>query len=141
MASGAKRGAKPIGELLAMGVIAGLVAFGLALANRPHASRRAPARAANMLDARDALFELHAGAARLSVQSRDRALSRDLDLALVVDGVSRPLVLGRDDLHASGDALRATFAVTFGEPGSGESSIVDATLELRADVARDALDV
>ncbi len=140
MSSGPKSGSKPIGELLAMGVIAGLVAFGLALANRPHAPRRPPQRAANLLDARDALFELHPGAARLSVQSRDRALSRDLDLALVVDGVSRPLVLGREELRASGDALRATFAVTFGEPGNGAST-VDATLELRPDVARDALDV
>ena len=110
-------------------------------ARQPSARAAAPPqRAANLLDARDALFELHPGAARLSVQSRDGALSRDLDLALVVDGVSRPLVLGREELRASGDALRATFAVTFGEPGNGAST-VDATLELRPDVARDALDI
>jgi hypothetical protein len=140
MSSGSKAGSKPIGELLAVGVLAGLAAWGLAFAIRPNVSRRAPVRAANLLDARDALFELHPGAARLTVLSRDRALSRDLDLALVVDGASRPLVLGRDDLHASGDALRATFAVTFGEPGPDQNT-VDATLELRADVERDALDV
>lgn len=140
MASGSKSGGKPLGELLAMGLIAGLVALGLGLANRPHAIRRPPTRAANLLDARDALFELHPGAGRLEVQSRDRALSRDLDLALVVDGVSRPLVLGRDELRYSGDVMRATFAVTFGEPGNGAST-VDVTLELHPDVARDALDI
>ncbi len=100
-------GSKRIGELVAMGVIAGLVAWMLAYANRPHVARRTAVRAANVLDARDALFELHPGAARLTVMSRDRSLSRDLDLALVVDGASRPLVLGHDDLHASGDAVRA----------------------------------
>jgi hypothetical protein len=140
MSSGGRPGSKRVGELVAMGVIAGLGAWMLAYANRPHVARHASARAANLLDARDALFELHPGAARLTVMSRDRSLSRDLDLALVVDGVSRPLVLGRDDLHASGDAVRATFAVTFGEPGAGGGT-VDATLELRADVARDALGV
>ena len=131
-------GSKPVGELVAMGLIAGLVAFGLALANRPHAAGRAPIRGASLLDARDALFELHPGAARLSVESRDRALSRDVDLSIVVDGEARPLVLGRDDLRPAGDAVRAIFAVTFGEPETGPRT-VEATLELRPDVARGAL--
>jgi hypothetical protein len=131
-------GSKPVGELVAMGVIAGLAAFGLAMANRPHAARRAPTRVANALDARDALFELHPGAARLTVLSRDHAVSRDVDLALVVDGVSRPLVLARDELRPAGDALRATFAVAFGDPAAGDA--VDATLELRPDPGKEAME-
>jgi len=116
-----------------MGIIAGLVAFGLAFATRTHGTVRAPARSPTGLETHIASFELHPAAARLSVRSRDGALSRELDLALVVDGNTRPLVLDRDELRITPDGLRATLPVSLGD------ATIDATLELRDDVPRDAL--
>ena len=116
-----------------MGVIAGLVAFGLAFATRTRGVARPPVRSATGLETRIASFELHPAAARLSVRSRDGALSRELDLALVVDGNTRPLVLDRDELRVTPDGLRATLPVSVGD------ATVDATLELRTDAPRDAL--
>ena len=66
-----------------MGVIAGLVAFGLAFATRTHGTSHAPVRSPTGLQTHGASFELHPAAARLSVRSRDGALNRELDLALV----------------------------------------------------------
>lgn len=117
-----------------MGVIAGLVAFGLALAGRPHSAGRAPQRAPNALEAQRAAFDLHAGAARLTVRSKDGAFTRDVDLGLVVDGTTRPLALGREDLRPAGDVLRAQFPLAL-----DDSTTIDAMLELHADAARDAL--
>jgi hypothetical protein len=122
-----------VGELVAMGVIAGLVAFGLAYAARPRTAFRAPARAGTVLETRTASFELHPGAARVTVRSRDGAVSRDVDLALVVDGAARPLALARDDLRWVAGTLRAAVPVPLGD------ATVDATLELRADPTTDAL--
>jgi hypothetical protein len=116
-----------------MGVIAGLVAFGLAFATRTRGPARAPVRSPNTLETRGATFELHPAAARLSVRSRDGALSRDLDLALVVDGDTRPLALDRDELRITPDGLRASVPIAI------EDTTLEATLELRADAARDAL--
>ncbi len=117
-----------------MGIIAGLVAFGLALAGRTHSAGRAPQRAPNALEAQRAAFDLHAGAARLTVRSKDGAFTRDVDLALVVDGTTRPLALGREDLRPAGDVLRAQFQLAL-----DDSTTIDATLELHADAPRDAL--
>jgi hypothetical protein len=124
---------RSVGELVAMGVIAGLVAFGLALATRPHGAAKAPPRAQTTLETRSARFELHPGAARLTVRSRDDAVSRELELALVVDGALQPLTLGRDDLRSAPDAIRAKVSVPIAE------GWVDAQIELRADAARDAI--
>src|SRR5260221_4636523 len=126
-------GRRPVGELLAMGVIAGLVAFGLAYAGRPHGAVKAPSRAPTVLETRGASFELHPGAARLTVRSRDRAVSRDLDLALVIDGTVTPLVLARDDLRPGPDLFRAPVPLPVGD------RTIDAEVELRPDPARDAL--
>ena len=117
-----------------MGLIAGLVAFGLALAGRPRGATRAAQRAPNALEAQRAAFDLHAGAARLTVRSKDGAFTRDVDLGLVVDGVTRPLALGREDLRPAGDVLRAQFPLAL-----NDSASIDATLELHVDPARDAL--
>ncbi|MGD0525702.1 MAG: CehA/McbA family metallohydrolase [Polyangiaceae bacterium] len=133
MSSGRRRESRPLGELVAMGVIAGLVAFGLAFATRSHGTARAPVRSPTGLESRIASFDLHPAAAKLSVRSRDGALSRELDLALVVDGTTRPLVLDRDELRITPDGLRATLPVSVGD------ATIDATLELRADAPHDAL--
>jgi hypothetical protein len=116
-----------------MGVIAGLAAFGLALATRTRGTVRVPVRAADTLETRGATFELHPAAARLSVRSRDGTLSRDLDLALVVDGDTRPLALDRDGLHVTPDGLRASVPIAI------EDATLEAALEIHTDAARDAL--
>src|SRR5258708_7462727 len=127
--------ARPVGELAAMGIIAGLVAFGLAYAARPRAALRAPTRAGTVLETRTASFELHPGAARLTARSRDGTVSRDIDLEVVVDGAPRPLSLARDDLRSVAGALRANVPLAIGDAN------VDASLEFRADAAADALTI
>jgi hypothetical protein len=124
---------RPFTELLAMGVIAGLVAFALAYATRPGAVTRSPPPVRPPLSTPGAVFELHPAASQLTVRSRDGLVTRDLDLALVVDGVSRPLALARGDLRAEAGAVRATLPVPIGD------ATVDAELELRVDPSRDAL--
>src|SRR5260370_11069057 len=118
-----------------MGVIAGLLAFSLAYATRPHGTAKAPTHAPTVLETHGASFELHPGAGRLTVRSRDGAVSRDIDLALVIDGATRPLVLARDDLRQGPNSLRATVPVPVGD----EAVAVEAQLDLLADPAHDAL--
>jgi hypothetical protein len=126
-------GSRPLGERIAMGIIAGLVAFGLAFATRTRGTARVPVRAPNSLESRGATFELHPAAARLTVRSRDGALDRELDLALVVDGDTRPLALDRDELRATADGLRASVPIAVAD------ATLEATLEIHVDAARDAL--
>ncbi len=116
-----------------MGLIAGLVAFGLAYMTRPRGAPPPAPHLLNLLETRGAAFELHPGAARITVLSRDRRLSRDIDLALVVDGVARPLVLGPDDLHPYADSLRITVPVAIGD------AMVDTDMNLHVDPERDVL--
>jgi hypothetical protein len=125
-------GPKPVGELVAMGVIAGLIAFGLAFATRSRPAGRAPSRPHSQLEALGAVFEFHPSSSRLTVRTRDGAFSRDLDMAIVVDGVARPLALGKDDVRPAGDAFRATLPVSL------DDQSIDVTLGLRTDVTRDA---
>jgi hypothetical protein len=124
---------QPFAELLAMGVIAGLVAFGIAYSTRPGGVIRAPAPPRPPLSTAGAIFELHPGASQLTVASRDGIVSRDIDLALTVDGASHPLALARGDVDAGADSLRATVRVPIGD------ATVDAELELRVDPEHDAL--
>ncbi|HXX66867.1 MAG TPA: hypothetical protein VEK07_06785, partial [Polyangiaceae bacterium] len=124
---------RSIGERLAMGVIAGLVAFGLAYAIGPHRPGTPRARAVPVLETANATFELRPGASQLTLRSHDASVSRDIDLAVLVDGVRRPLVLSREDLHSGTDSLAATIALSFGD------ATVDAKLALRSDRGRDAV--
>jgi hypothetical protein len=126
---------RPFTELLAMGVIAGLVAFGLAYTTRPGRGVKSPPPPRPPLSTPGAVFELHPAASQLTVKSRDGVVSRDIDLMLVVDGAPRPLALARGDLHAEPGALRAKVPVAIGD------ATVDADLELRVDSSRDALTV
>jgi len=118
-----------------MGLIAGLMAFGLAYATRPRGAVRAPAHAGTVLETRGAIFELHPGAARLTVRSRDGALAVDLELSVVVDGTAHPLALARDDLRTGPGVLRASVPVPLGD------RTIDAAVAMRADAARDALSI
>jgi len=116
-----------------MGIIAGLVAFGLAFAGRSQGPRRAPTRPPGQLVAQEAVFDVHSGSGRITARSRDGAFARDIDLALVVDGVPQPLVLARDALRPAGDVTRATIPLTLGDQP------VQVTLELRTDAPRGAI--
>ncbi len=116
-----------------MGVIAGLAAFGIAYLARPRGGGLLRGRQATLLDARGATFELHPGAAQVTVRSRDGAVVRDIDLMTVVDGSPQPFTFAREDLHASGDAVHTSVPLAIGD------SVVEAALELRVDRARDTL--
>jgi hypothetical protein len=124
---------RPILERLAMGLIAGVVAFGLAYLARPRAARNPRPRATMTLETGLATFELHAGAAQITVRSRDGSLVRDVDLSLVVDGTARPFAVAREDVHPASDALHVAIPVPV------DDGVTDLNLELRADRARDAL--
>ena len=121
-----------------MGVIAGLVAFGLAYATRPGATTKPADSARPPLSTRHAVFDLRPAASQLTVASRDGAVSRDIDLALVVDGTPRPLALPRlphASAHPESDSLHATTAIAIGD------TTIAADLELRVDPAHDALSI
>src|SRR5579862_1153099 len=125
-------GHRPFRELFAMGIIAGLVAFGLAYSTRPTGLTKAPMRVRPPLATTTAVFELHPGASQLTVRSRDGALSRQIDLAILVDGQLFPLALARGNFRTDPNGLRGTVAVPVGD------STVDAQIELRIDSARNA---
>lgn len=116
-----------------MGVIAGGVAFGIGYAARPRGAAPSFVRAATVIDTPGASFELHAGAGRLTVRSRDGALARDLDLSIVVDGTPRPVTIAHDDLRAEPDALSASVPIALDE------ATLDAQVDFHADAAHDAI--
>ncbi len=118
-----------------MGVIAGLVAFGLAYSTRPTGVAKAPARVRPPLATHGAVFEFHAGASQLAVRSRDGTGSRQIDLGILVDGQLYPIALARGNLRAESDAMRGTVTVPIGD------ATLDAEVELRVDPARDALTI
>jgi hypothetical protein len=128
-------------ERLAMGLIAGLVAFGLAYMTRPRGAGRAHKHVPNALESRSATFELVPGAAQLAVRSVDGKLSRDIDLQVVIDGVARPLVIGRGDLHPSSDAANGANGINVTLPLTVDDAIVDADMQLRVDRLRNVLDI
>jgi len=126
-------GRRSVGELVAMGVIAGLVAYGLAVAMRPRGANKPVARSATLLETPRVAFELHPGAGRVTARSRDGSTTRDVDLGLVVDGTLFPLALAREDLRSSPGSLRATVPVPV------DDATVDVQIELRADGPHDSL--
>ena len=116
-----------------MGLIAGVVAFGLAYFARPRAARTPRARATMTLETPLATFELHAGTAQITVRSRDGSLVRDVDLSLVIDGTARAFAVAREDVHAAQDALHVAIPVPV------DDGVTDLSLDLRADRARNAM--
>jgi hypothetical protein len=124
---------RPFTELLAMGVIAGVVAFALAYATRPGTGTRALVHGRPPLSTPTATFELRPTSSQLTMKSLDGAVSRDVDLAIVVDGTPHPLTLSRGDLHPGSNSISAALPVPVGE------GTVDAQLELRVDPSREAL--
>ncbi|HEY8087871.1 MAG TPA: hypothetical protein VIF09_08500, partial [Polyangiaceae bacterium] len=126
-------GRRSLGELVAMGVIAGLVAFGLALSTRPRGAPVLSRHSPDIVETRDAAFELHPGASRLDVRSRDGLVRRSLDLALLVDADPRPLALDPAALHSTPDGWHATVPVALAD------TTLEASLDIHADPPHDAL--
>jgi hypothetical protein len=126
---------RSVGELLAMGVIAGLVAYGLAYATRPRGAPRPPSRVPTVLWTHGASFELHPGPGRLSIRTRDGGSSRDVDLSIVVDGVAQGMHFSRDAVRPGPNALRATVPVVI------DDATAEVELEIVADEARDAVTI
>ncbi len=124
---------RSVGEILAMGVIAGLVAYGLAYSTRPRGASRPPTRVSTVLWTHGASFELHPGPGRLAIRTRDASSSRDLDLSVVVDGVAQGLHFARDAVRAAPDVLRATVPIVV------DDAPAEVDLEIRTDLARDAV--
>jgi hypothetical protein len=125
---------RSVGELVAMGVIAGLAAYGLAYAMRPRGAPRPPTRAATILRTHGASFELHPGAGRLSVRGREGGAGHDVELAVLLDGSPQPIHVGREAVRGGTDALRATVPIAI-----DDATTAEAELELRADPAHDAI--
>jgi hypothetical protein len=126
---------RSVGELLAMGVIAGLVAYGLAYAARPHGAPRPPTRVPTVLWTHGASFELHPGPGRLSIRTRDGRSSRDVELSVVVDGVQQGMHFSRDAVRPAPDALRVAVPIVI------DDLPAEVDLAIRADVARDAVTI
>ena len=98
----------------------------------PGTAAKPPApRAAAPVDARTPSSSSTPAASRLTVRSRDGAVSRDVDLALVVDGASAPARAGPRRPR------RRPTASTRRCPSPIGDTTVDAELELRVDLERD----
>jgi hypothetical protein len=126
---------RSVGELLAMGLIAGLAAYGLAYATRPRAAPRPSTRTSTVLETRGAEFELHPGPGRLTIRPRDGGIERDVELSVVVDGVAQGLHFARETVRRGPDALSATVPVVI------DDATADVDLAIRADPPRDAVTV
>ena len=108
---------RAIGELIAMGLIAALVAFGLAYATgRATSTSTSKSVDPTRLEAKSATFHFHQGAGRFTVSARDGAFARDVELSLVVDGSPRPISIAREEIRrTSGEGFHAVFPVAVGE--------------------------
>lgn len=126
---------RAIVELAAMGLIAGLVAFGLAYATGTYGGGSTKNTVdPSKLESSGATFDLHEGGARFTVRSRDGSFKRDVDLTLVVDGTPRPITLSREDARPMDKGgFSAQFKVPIGD------DIAEAQLQVRLDAANDAL--
>ena len=102
-------------ELFAIGAFAGLVALALAYATRQDAGPTNSVHGYPPLPTRTAIFELRANSSQLRIRSRDGKISRDVELALVVDGTPQTLTLSDRDSHPGVNSLSTSVAVPLGD--------------------------
>src|SRR5271155_4270880 len=121
-------------KLVALGVSAGVAAYALTSAIRPPA-RRPLADSSATLRARSASFELHPDAPLVTVRSHDRAVGRDVSIALLVDGTPHPVVLAQSPRRADPDMLLAAATVVIADIA------VEFPIELRVDAPHDTMAV
>ena len=124
---------RSIVEVVALGIIAGLVAFAFTQGLAPRPAGRSSARSATEFETSTASYDLRFAAGQLVARSRDGLVSRDIDLAVVVDGAVTPLSFARDDVRVADGVLRARVRGVQGE------SELSTTLTMRIDAANGAL--
>ncbi len=131
----------PVGQLVAAGLLAAGLTWGIARASVRTARETDPrvARqtgAAVRLAAPSATYVLHPGSGKIIARSKDLTMGRDIALELVVDGEARPLTLERSaDRATDRNAFGASFGVAIGD------ELFDALLALHVDAATGALAV
>ena len=121
-------------KLVALGVFAGVAAYALTSAIRPPA-RRPLADSSATLRARTASFELHPDAPLVTVRSHDRAVGRDVSIALLVDGAPHPVILAQSPRRADPDTLVAAASAVIADV------TVEFPIELRVDASHDTMAV
>jgi hypothetical protein len=122
----------PIAMGIAAGVCALVVARGCSRGLRGY-EVGTRATAPTTLAGRATSFTFHPETSRISVRSLDGVTARDLELSLVVDGVPRPIELGRDEVVVSNGERGVLFHVDF------ERARTEAMLLLHLDRGSDAL--
>ena len=126
------------GHLVAIGAVTALLVLGLARASM-HAPKVIDLRAARStgaarLSGKTSLFLYQPTTGKLTARTSDGALTRDLELTLVVDGVARPIGADRGPLRATArNTFASSFLVSLGE------ETFDAIVVLRVDPRADAL--
>jgi len=125
--------ARALVEVLAAGVVAAGITWGVARASLRHVkpidARALRANgAAVRLAAPNASYVFNPGTGRVVARTKDGVIARDVDLLLVVDGESRPLTLERAaDRATERNAFGASFGIAIGE------ETFDALVALRVD--------
>jgi len=122
----------PLAIALAAGVCAFAIVRGCTRGVRAEARGRR-ATAPTVLLGRRTSFTLYPESSRVAVRTLDGATSIDLDIALVVDGVARPIQLGRDEVTVENGERGILFHVDFDDARAA------AIMELALDVPSDAL--
>jgi hypothetical protein len=131
--------ARATASLLASGLVAALIAWGVARASTIHARGAYDARAARgtsavRLAGADAEYVFQPTTGHVSARTRDGAASRDVDVSIVVDGQARPLALEHGaDRATDRNAFGAWFGVAVGD------DTYDALVTLHVDAATSAL--
>jgi hypothetical protein len=122
-------------ELITTGVVAGLVALGLAYAGAPvEVLRRAASTRVPAFEGRAATVDVSVGAGRIALRSKDGAFAREVELSLVVDGVVRPVVWKAEQGGDAGITAAAAMVAL-------EETSVGCTLTFTFDPGLDALTV
>jgi len=115
--------------------IAALIALALAFgAQRGRQTAPATARAGDvtMLGGTVAKYTLRPASGRIEIETADSASRLEVEMSLIVDGVERPLVMRRSDLHLKDkNTLAAELPIEIGEDRAAGS------FELRMDPASD----
>jgi hypothetical protein len=124
-------------DLFGVAIVAALIALAIAFgAQRGRRTLAVVARAGDVtaLSGLIAQYTLFPTSGRLEIASRDSRSRLEIEMSLVVDGIERPLVMRRSDVHLKDKStLVGEFPIELGEERAS------GTLELRMDPAADLL--
>ncbi len=113
--------ARQVAEVLATGVVAAAVTAGVVVSSLRHvrpidASALRASGAAVRLAASGASFVFNPASGHVVAKTKDGAVTRELDVQLVVDGEARPLALERSaDRATERNAFGASFGIAIGD--------------------------